>query len=52
MAYGDFTMFNGNQAGQRESRGMLDVLSTPEGPRGGNQSEGTLAGDQRGEEPK
>lgn len=31
---------------------MLGVLYTQEEPRGGNQSEGTLAGDQRGEERK
>lgn len=32
------------------SRDMLGVPHTQEEPRGGNQSEGTLAGDQRGEE--
>lgn len=31
---------------------MLGFLYIQEEPRGGNQSEGTLAGDQRGEEPK
>lgn len=45
-------MFNRNKAGQRGSRGMLGVLYIPEEPGGENQREGTLAGDQRGEDPK
>lgn len=52
MAYGELTMFSGNKAGQRGSRGKSAALSTQEEPRGGNQSEGTLAKDQRAEEPK
>lgn len=45
-------MFDGKKAGQRGRRGGLGLVHTPEEPRGGNQREGTLAGNQREEEPK
>lgn len=48
MVSGEVTMFNGNKAGQRGSRGMLGVLYMQEGPRGENQSEGAGRRSKRG----